>query len=480
MSSSYYNQEKATHPGQFTLLPVVNIIPYNDIGQSAHQVLNIFPLIREINIYESIYQPFITGNVVILDTANMFESEFPVVGMERLEFQIMTPGVEGFYDFQSQTGFPVHVYAVTDRTSSPQDLAQQYILHFCSQEMFRNKTSYVSKAVYNTHENIVAELLERHMNSKKALILEKSVNRHKYVLPYANPLTHINTIAEKTQSAYHDNPGYLFFENMYGFNFRSLQGLTNLNNGDVRQSKHGVVYESRRTDTRGGGDANIDFKLGGIYHYDIKQQFDTIDSVVDGAYSSELIFHDQLTKKFGSKIFKYNEHFSGQPKMEEGQGSKMGNLIYKDNKQFQELPTKRFFKSSTSKLFSQSSITQASEVDITQKRASKKSHISNCDIEIEVPGYLGIATGDVIDVNFPKKSHTTTNTYEQDAESRMSGKYLIKSIRHTFDTSNQGMHKMLLRISKDAFNVVLPNTQTDTFTSLETDKNRGVIESPQI
>ena len=102
--------------------------------------------------------------------------------------------------------------------------------------MIRNKTRFVSKAVYNTHENIVSELLRNHMNSK-ALIVEKSINRHKYVLLYRCTLTHIQTLAKKTQSEYHDNPGFLFFENMLGFHFRSLQGLTNLNSGDVKQSK---------------------------------------------------------------------------------------------------------------------------------------------------------------------------------------------------------------------------------------------------
>lgn len=476
---SYYNSQKAFKPGQFTLLPVVNIIPYNDLSNTSHRVMNIFPLVAEINIYESIYQPFMTGNVVIADTDNMFQKDMPIVGFERLEFQLMTPGVEGIYDFQTQTGFPVHIYSVTDRKADSH-MAQGYVLHFCSQEMIRNKTEFVSKAVYNTHENIVSELLRNHMNSKKALIVEKSINRHKYVLPYANPLTHIQTLAKKTQSEYHDNPGFLFFENMLGFHFRSLQGLTNLNSGDVRQSKHDIKYQFRRSDRRDNGDEKVDYNYGVIKDYNIVKQFDTIDSMDEGAYASELIYHDQLTKKFNSNLFAYNEHFQNNPKMEDGQGGKIGKFIYRNNKQIQELPTKRFFKSTTSKLFTESSITQPSDVDIVQKRVSKHSNILSNEIEITVPGYLGIQTGDVIEVEFPDFAHANNSSYEDKKDDRLSGRYLITYLRHVFTRAGAGEHKMILTISKDAFNTQLPNSQSDTFTSLETDKNVGMVEAPQI
>ncbi len=479
MVTSAYNSGKKREKGSFNLLPAVNLIPYNAVpGTSTHQTLNIFPLIAEINIYESIYEPFITGNLVIVDADNIFEKNIPIVGFERLEFQLMTPGIDAKYDFQTQTGSPMHIYSITNRNASTFS-SQSYVINFCSQEMIRNKTSFVSKAVYNTHENIVSMLLTQYMNSKKPLLFEKTTSRHKMVLPYAQPLDHIYHIANKTQSAYHENPGYLFFENLLGFHFRSLQSLTNLNSGAPRHSKHGIKYKHRRIDFRGNSDKNVDYQMGGIMHYEIVKQFDTIDSLDEGAYSSELVHYDQTSKKFNSKIFKYNEHFDKNPSMENNKGKRVGNFVYRDNQTMQELPSKRYFKSNTSQLFGNDNITTSPEIDITQPKNAKYSNMRNTVVEITVPGYLGIQAGDVVDVDFPTYSHRNKNTYEDDIDKRMSGLYMVASLRHTFDTTVDGKHDMILQLQKDAFKVSPPNSNTDTFTGLETTKSLGSVEIPQ-
>ena len=137
MVTSAYNSGKKREKGSFNLLPAVNLIPYNAVpGTSTHQTLNIFPLIAEINIYESIYEPFITGNLVIVDADNIFEKNIPIVGFERLEFQLMTPGIDAKYDFQTQTGSPMHIYSITNRNATD-FTTQTYVIHFCSQEMIR-------------------------------------------------------------------------------------------------------------------------------------------------------------------------------------------------------------------------------------------------------------------------------------------------------------------------------------------------------
>jgi len=476
MVTSAYNTGKKRQKGSFNILPAVNLIPYNSISStSTHQTLNIFPLILEINIFESIYQPFITGNIVIADMDNIFEKNLPILGFERLEFQIMTPGYDAIYDFQTQTGSPMHIYSITNRNATD-FTTQTYVIHFCSQEMIRDKTEFVSKAVYNTHENIVSELLRNHMNSKKALMVEKTSSRHKMVLPYANPLEHIMHIAKKTQSEYHTNPGYLFFENLLGFHFRSLQSLTNLNNGAPRHSKHGVKYTHRRIDQRDNKDVDIDYQMGGIIHYEIVKQFDTLDSLDEGAYSSELVHYDQTSKKFNSKLFSYNEHFDKNPSMESNKGKKVGNFPYRDNQLLQNLPSKRYFKANTSQLFGDDNITTAPEIDIIQPKNAKISNMYNIEVEITVPGFLGVQAGDVIDVDFPSYSHRNSSSYEQDIDNRMSGLYLVANLRHSFDTTGEGTHEMILSLQKDAFKSDPPNSDTDTFTGLETTKNEGTIE----
>ena len=59
-----------------------------DINGGATDIKN---LIVEFNIYESMFQPFVTGNVIINDATNLLNS-LPIVGQEELELKFRTRG----------------------------------------------------------------------------------------------------------------------------------------------------------------------------------------------------------------------------------------------------------------------------------------------------------------------------------------------------------------------------------------------------
>jgi hypothetical protein len=162
--------------------------------------------------------------------------------------------------------------------------------------------------------------------------------------------------------------------------------------------------------------------------------------------------------------------------MESNKGKKVGNFPYRDNQLLQNLPSKRYFKANTSQLFGDDNITTAPEIDIIQPKNAKISNMYNIEVEITVPGFLGVQAGDVIDVDFPSYSHRNSSSYEQDIDNRMSGLYLVANLRHSFDTTGEGTHEMILSLQKDAFKSDPPNSDTDTFTGLETTKNEGTIE----
>ena len=84
------------------------------------------------------------------------------------------------------------------------------------------------------------------LESKKALFFEKTNSKHKLILPYASPLQHINHICQKSQSIHHISGNYLFFENINGFHYRSLQSLTNKSDGEPRVNVNGFVYSPKR------------------------------------------------------------------------------------------------------------------------------------------------------------------------------------------------------------------------------------------
>ena len=58
----------------------------------------------------------------------------------------------------------------------------------------------------------------------------------------------------------------------------------------------------------------------------------------------------------------------------------------------------------TSDKFGDDNITTAPEIDIVQTRNAKLSNMNNMILQIEVPGYLGVYAGCVVEVNIPDYS----------------------------------------------------------------------------
>ena len=467
------NFTKAQVPGDFNLVPIINLIPYTpDMVDAFDNVntpdrLNIIQMVKEINIYEDITKPFISGNLTVVDANNIFEM-LPIAGFERLELQLMSPHTDNNYNFTIETGHPQYIYSVTNRKQLSQN-SQVYIIHFCSQEMIRNKTTFVSRAVNNDFEQIVSDLLHNDLESKKPLFFEKTNSKHKLILPYASPLSHINHICQKSQSIHHISGNYLFFENINGFHYRSLQSLTNKSDGEPRVNVNGFVYSPKRPHVRLGGDEQLEYEMSRIKEFEVKKQFNTIDRLTGGAFCSEMVTHDILFKKFKALSYNYNKDFQINAQMDPHSALPTFPFDARGNA-FEDLHSRRYFRSNTSSLFhlknSTDTISTAPEEEIYQTMQSKNTMMNDLELDITVPGFLGLSAGDVIEVELPRYQGNLPDGIE-DRDKKLSGKYLIKAIRHIVELGQRGGHDMILSLRKDAFNQRLPSTDANTFTASE-------------
>ena len=67
------------------------------VGSSGARI-NVVDQVQELNIYESIDTPYISGNLLISDSAGIAET-LPLLGQERLLFKLRTPSHQGTIDF---------------------------------------------------------------------------------------------------------------------------------------------------------------------------------------------------------------------------------------------------------------------------------------------------------------------------------------------------------------------------------------------
>ena len=92
-----------------------------------------------------------------------------------------------------------------------------------------------------------------------------------------------------------------------------------------------------------------------------------------------------------------------------------------------------------------------------------------------MPGFTGISVGEVVHFTHPSFKEQK-NSAEKDHDPRLSGRYLITSIRHMVDLKIQKRHTILLELVKDSFQMKLPEETVDLFTNQENDKGESYLQ----
>ena len=175
------------------------------VGSSGARI-NVADQVQELNIYESIDTPYISGNILISDSSGIAEA-LPFLGQERLLFSLSTPGQKGVVNFND---YHAIIYNVEKRFQQT-DREQVLILNWTTLEHYKNLRTKISKSFKGNISEIVADILsnDNFLGTKKPLHIEKTKNIRKYVIPNLNPFQTINLLKEEAIGASENAPHYL-------------------------------------------------------------------------------------------------------------------------------------------------------------------------------------------------------------------------------------------------------------------------------
>ena len=85
---SEINTDELKSAGQYSLSDVTLVSYQSAAGSSNSKKISIRSLVTEINIYESIDNKCLSGNVVVTDAQNI-PNHLPLTGLERIEFKLL-------------------------------------------------------------------------------------------------------------------------------------------------------------------------------------------------------------------------------------------------------------------------------------------------------------------------------------------------------------------------------------------------------
>jgi hypothetical protein len=404
------------------------------------------PVLLYFNYYEDIYSNYITGELIINDSVGFLST----LSFSGNDFIILAFSKPGTTDKIEKT---FRIYKVTDRHLT-KDQNETYTLHFCSEEallseQYKISNSYKSAKISSIVKDVVLNKLKVDPKKFPTENIEETKNSRDIIIPNFKPFEALNWLCTQAISKDDKSKGasYLFFENITGYNFKSLQSLF-----------AGQVYGSYKYEPKNlnmPNDARVQDlsqEKTNVLSFEPVSHFDTLNTVNSGFFANELIAVDTIRLQYKKHDFDYSTYFAGSRKLNPN-----GVLTSAENR-FGQTVNKTF--KSTLKVVTtntgevrENSYIASHQPDIKDiliettvpYRTAQLSHINYIKYKISIPGDPLMTVGRVIEFTLPEITRTSQG---KDPDRFYSGKYLVTAIKHTIDVENRFV--TMMEISKES------------------------------
>lgn len=384
-------------------------------------------LMSQLDIYEDITAPFITGRLFLSDSLALGEI-LPLFGEELLVLDLESP----FTNFKLNKTF--FIYKMEGRENASMKNVV-YTLDFVSIEAFTDLNCKISLKYDGKISDLVEKLIVSNpgLNTKKPIYIEQTVNREVYVSNFWSPIQNIYYLADRAVNG-KEIPSYMFFENNEGFVFASLDRL-------YQNPNHKTFTRHQITRTPNGV-TNLQEEHGKILDMSTPVMFDYIDRLRHGYYGGLVYQYDVVGKTINYRHFIAKDDLKGNL-LNKNQIESQNQIVFNPES---NIKTNIIHKN----IFANSPLRTVTH-DL--KRMAALRRLQGITTNIQVFGLLDYSVGQTFELNISKDtSEYKENTDEQVIDEVLSGKYLATSIHHKITRKEYFTH---IELSKNSFNKAL-------------------------
>jgi hypothetical protein len=418
-------------------------------------VVNLIDYLIEIVIYESIFAPFLTGEILLSDSRNLIKDQ-ELLGDELLYFTARTT------TFSSDNAISkvFKIYSLDNKNYVKDGSSQVYKLGFSSVETFQDLVNPIYRSFSGTPNDIVQQIYTEYLQTDRNLeiagkqtaiknsltIFGKSANSIKFVSPGWSPVKCINWIASKALPANNRAANFLFWETTKGFYFGNIgEIITNQDNLSIGTYNYSLSL-LKTMDEQGIRDHTY---MSVIRSLIVEKGFNQIKNLMEGYTTNRLVNIDILGKNFENVDYDHGEKFDAYNHLESGKAIPMFDqtsirnpLTYTDiNYVHRNLHTG--YNENFDYKFK----------DIFGNRRSNMLELENFQMKITIPGRTDIEVGRTINIQLPKdKPGSEIKAIEYKSDEMYSGNYLITGLSHKI---NLRTHFITMNVTKDS----LPGSQ---------------------
>lgn len=383
-------------------------------------------LMVELSYFEDIHKGFITGNIVI-NNATGFLEEQTLNGSEFLHLVFKKTK-----DTKTEINKTFRVYKVGNRTIRNYN-DEVYTLHFCSEELVRSEQIKISKAYPNKKVSEVVTDIITQISPNTQKNIEETYGLYSFVVPNKSPFESINWVSNYARPAYDPQGGadFIFYENLFGFNFRSLQSL-------FKSDVYGTYnYVPKNLGTLNRVSETVR-SLNSFYSYEILDSYDALFATSMGMYANKLISIDPVTRRHYNTEFDYGKYFKSFRSLNEYPllnplSTKINNEQKTQNQFYDSLVQVAATNSNQENALYIKDRPGSVAKDIfietyAPYRAAQMAMINYTRIKAYLPGDPNMTVGRVIEFNVPSFASRVRN---KDGNDKIySGNYLVTAVRH--------------------------------------------------
>lgn len=399
------------NPGMYSLIECSFI-------NFKNQKIDIKSVINKIDVQADMFNTCMLGSIEIHDRGGNFQQNIPLIGEERISFKFKID------ESTEEITLLFDVYHLSRNIQSGEN-TMQYILHFISHEFLANQTVLISDGFIRKKPHEIVKSCMTRISNKK-INIEESANPINYVSPSIHPFAVINYVSPRS-IAKSNNSTYVFFEDINGFNFKTIEKMYEGAAIDYYFSKKNLT------------NADFESEYYAITSYEIVQSYNTLDNMSKGSYGATVYGFDPYTRDYTKTTYNYNldDDFK---KLKHLDNNNPNNKLHTSQYQYKDA-FQGFLKCLP--------ISESHQGDKFKNIAKRNTQINlltnGLKIVLQVAGNSDILVGSVINLNYPNKSRDND---KQPLDKYLSGKYLVTAVRHIF---TQTKYTTVMEITRDVY-----------------------------
>ena len=382
-----------------------------------------------LDIFESIHTPGIFCELNIGDSRELYQ-KFPIIGEELVTISFETPSNPG-----NPTSYVFYVNEVKNKVINENQKTMSYTLQCISPELLTNASNFVDKDFNDTISNIVKNIMEETIKSKKKVEVEKTIGVDKYPIYNLKPFSAIHSLLNQSISDRYLSHAYVFFENRHGYQFTTYERLIEQGRKQLSAglSDKEFFYDAVRKERI------EDVNIRNIIAYNQVSSTDTISRRSGGAYVGTATTIDMQSAGQLQAVYTGNIGADKFQKMDDNGAAQSSTANIRNGGR-----TRRPTAFNILPIFSDRSKTPFAEA-FASRQAFLQGLTQNIT-QIHIYGDSELTVGDMIKCTFPSASSFD----DQTGISRLdSGNYLITKLRHIILMGDRPQHTISLELVKN-------------------------------